>query len=125
MKEKILKILKELRDDIDYEKCDKLIDDGCFGSFEILQIITAVCPTISAVITLLIGFASLIRTIKAIKADSENTKDVTLKELAKYNKALSKLNAKMTSIELALSISFTSLLKTFVAITSTNVLNSS
>jgi hypothetical protein len=69
---------------------------------EILQIITAVCPTISAVITLLIGFASLIRTIKAIKADSENTKDVTLKELAKYNKALSKLNAKMTSIELAL-----------------------
>lgn len=69
---------------------------------EILQIITAVCPTISAVITLLIGFASLIRTIKTIKADSENTKDVTLKELAKYNKALSKLNAKMTSIELAL-----------------------
>ena len=42
---------------------------------EILQIITSVCPTISAVITLLIGFASLIRTIKAIKADSENTKD--------------------------------------------------
>ena len=65
---------------------------------EILQIITAVCPTISAVITLLIGFASLIRTIKAIKADSENTKDITLKELAKYNKSLSKLNAKMTSI---------------------------
>ena len=69
---------------------------------EILQIITAVCPTISAVVTLLIGFFSLIRTIKAIKADSENTKDVTLKELAKYNKSLSKLNAKMTSIELAL-----------------------
>ena len=69
---------------------------------EILQIITAVCPTISAVITLLIGFASLVRTIKAIKADSENTKDITLKELAKYNKSLSKLNAKMTSIELAL-----------------------
>lgn len=42
MKEKILKILKELRDDIDYEKCDKLIDDGCFGSFEILQIITEI-----------------------------------------------------------------------------------
>lgn len=69
---------------------------------EILQIITAVCPTISAVITLLIGFASLVRTIKAIKADGENTKDITLKELAKYNKSLSKLNAKMTSIELAL-----------------------
>ena len=69
---------------------------------EILQIITAVCPTISAVITLLIGFASLVRTIKAIKADSENTKDITLKELAKYNKSLSKLNAKMTSFELAL-----------------------
>ena len=69
---------------------------------EILQIITAVCPTISAVITLLIGFASLVRTIKAIKVDSENTKDITLKELAKYNKSLSKLNAKMTSIELAL-----------------------
>lgn len=69
---------------------------------EILQIITAVCPTISAVLTLLIGFLSLIKVIKSIKADSENTKDVTLKELAKYNKSLSKLNAKMTSIELAL-----------------------
>ena len=69
---------------------------------EILQIITAVCPTISAIVTLLIGFFSLIRTIKTIKADSENAKDITMKELAKYNKSLSKLNAKMTSIELAL-----------------------
>lgn len=69
---------------------------------EILQILIALCPAISAVITLLIGFFSLIRTIKAVKNESDNAKELTLRELEKYNKSISKLNAKVSSIELTL-----------------------
>lgn len=69
---------------------------------EILQIVTAVCPTLSAIFTLLIGFASLVKTIKSIKSDNDSTKKETADALDKFNKKLSKMQSKLTSIEQAL-----------------------
>jgi acyl carrier protein len=40
MKEQILKILKEVRPDIDFEVEEKLIDDGHLDSFDIASIIS-------------------------------------------------------------------------------------
>ncbi len=39
--EELLDILAEIKDDVDYETEDKLIDDGIFDSFDILQLISA------------------------------------------------------------------------------------
>lgn len=38
--EKILKILQEIRSDIDFVNEKKLIDDGCLDSFDIIQIVS-------------------------------------------------------------------------------------
>ena len=38
----LLEILEGVRDDIDFESCDTLIDDGVLESFDILQIISAI-----------------------------------------------------------------------------------
>lgn len=37
--EELLNILKDLHDDVDYEACDTLIDDGIFNSFDIVTLI--------------------------------------------------------------------------------------
>ncbi len=39
--DELLEILEEVRDDVDFETCDTLIDDGILDSFSILQIISA------------------------------------------------------------------------------------
>lgn len=39
--EELLDILAEIKDDVDFETEDKLIDDGILDSFDILQIISA------------------------------------------------------------------------------------
>jgi acyl carrier protein len=39
--EELIEILKEVNDDIDFENCTGLIDDGILNSFDILQIISA------------------------------------------------------------------------------------
>lgn len=39
--DELLDLLGEIRDDVDFSHCDKLIDDGILGSFDILQIISA------------------------------------------------------------------------------------
>ncbi len=39
--EELLNILSEIKDDVDFETEDKLIDDGILDSFDILQIISA------------------------------------------------------------------------------------
>ncbi|MBE5823468.1 MAG: acyl carrier protein [Butyrivibrio sp.] len=39
--EELLDILSEIKDDVDFETEDKLIDDGILDSFDILQIISA------------------------------------------------------------------------------------
>ena len=40
--EELLKILKEIPSDVDYEPCTTLIDDGILDSFDIISIITEV-----------------------------------------------------------------------------------
>lgn len=37
--EKLIEILKEIREDVDYITCTTLIDDGIFDSFDIIQTI--------------------------------------------------------------------------------------
>jgi acyl carrier protein len=39
--EELLDILSEIKDDVDFETEDRLIDDGILDSFDILQIISA------------------------------------------------------------------------------------
>jgi acyl carrier protein len=39
--EELIKILKDVKEDVDYENCTTLIDDGFLDSFDIIQIITA------------------------------------------------------------------------------------
>jgi acyl carrier protein len=39
--EELLEILSEIKDDVDFETEDSLIDDGILNSFDILQIISA------------------------------------------------------------------------------------
>ena len=39
MREKMLEILKTIRPDVDFEKEDKLIDDGILDSFDIIAIV--------------------------------------------------------------------------------------
>ncbi len=39
MREKVLGILKSVRDDVDFEKETKLIDDGILDSFDIISIV--------------------------------------------------------------------------------------
>ncbi len=49
--EKILEILKSIRDDIDYENEDKLIDDGILDSFDIVSIVGELCDEYEITIT--------------------------------------------------------------------------
>ena len=41
MKETIIELLEEIRDDLDYAGCTTLIDDGMLSSLDIIQIIGA------------------------------------------------------------------------------------
>lgn len=49
--EKILEILNSIRDDIDYDKEDKLIDDGVLDSFDIVSIVGELCDAYDITIT--------------------------------------------------------------------------
>lgn len=40
--EKLIEILKSIRSDIDYEKEDRLIDDGLLDSFDVISIIAEI-----------------------------------------------------------------------------------
>ena len=39
--ERLLEILSEIKEDVDFASCTTLVDDGIFDSFDILQIIAA------------------------------------------------------------------------------------
>ena len=49
--EKILEILRSIRDDIDYENETKLIDDGILDSFDIVSIVGELCDAYDITIT--------------------------------------------------------------------------
>ena len=40
--DELLELLQDVRDDVDFENCEKLVDDGILASFDILQIISAI-----------------------------------------------------------------------------------
>ncbi|MCR5589905.1 MAG: acyl carrier protein [Lachnospiraceae bacterium] len=40
--DELLELLQDVRDDVDFETCETLIDDGILASFDILQIISAI-----------------------------------------------------------------------------------
>lgn len=41
MKEKIIAVLNEIHDDVDYESCDALMDDQILSSLDLMQLIAA------------------------------------------------------------------------------------
>ena len=43
--DELLELLKDVRDDVDFENCETLVDDGVLASFDILQIISAINET--------------------------------------------------------------------------------
>ncbi len=43
--DELLELLQDVRDDVDFENCETLIDDGILASFDILQIISAINDT--------------------------------------------------------------------------------
>jgi acyl carrier protein len=43
--DELLELLKDVRDDVDFENCETLIDDGILASFDIIQIIAAISDT--------------------------------------------------------------------------------
>jgi len=49
--EKILEILRSIRDDIDYENEDKLIDNNILDSFDIVGIVGELCDEFDITIT--------------------------------------------------------------------------
>lgn len=40
--EQLIEILKELHDDVDYEECETLVEDGILNSLDIVAIITEI-----------------------------------------------------------------------------------
>ncbi len=49
--EKLLEILKSVRDDVDFENEDKLIDDEILDSFDIVSIVGELCDAYDITIT--------------------------------------------------------------------------
>ena len=43
--DKLLELLQDVRDDVDFETCETLIDDEILASFDILQIIASINET--------------------------------------------------------------------------------
>ncbi len=43
--DELLELLRDVRDDVDFENCETLVDDGVLASFDILQIISAINET--------------------------------------------------------------------------------
>ncbi|CAD7289348.1 D-alanyl carrier protein [Campylobacter majalis] len=48
---KLIKALREVRDDVDYENCQTLIDDGLFDSFHIMQSIMQIEDSFDIIIS--------------------------------------------------------------------------
>lgn len=66
---------------------------------EILAVLIAVCPTITLFITTIGSVLALVKTIKAIRAESEEKIEKSLSAVRDQQKQLSKLYAKISSIE--------------------------
>lgn len=65
----------------------------------ITTVLIALCPTISAVLTTIIGFLSAIKTIKALKDDNNETVKKSTQKIDRMEKKLNTLVLKLASIE--------------------------
>ena len=66
---------------------------------DFLTILIAICPTVTAVISVVIGFLSLIKTIKTIRKDNDQAVVKSVQNIERMDKKLSILNTKIASIE--------------------------
>lgn len=66
---------------------------------EILRVLIAICPTLSLLVSVIGGIVALAKTIKSIKEESNKGLEAALEESKLQKKQLSKLVAKMDSIE--------------------------
>lgn len=66
---------------------------------EILAVLIAICPTVSLFITMIGSVLALVKTIKAIRAESDEKIEKSLQAVRDQQKQLSKLYAKVSSIE--------------------------
>lgn len=49
--DKILEILKSIRDDVDFETAENLVDDGIIDSFDVVAIVGELCDAFDITIT--------------------------------------------------------------------------
>lgn len=66
---------------------------------DILTVLIAVCPTISAVVTLVGGFLALVKTIKQIRKDTDKTVTDAINRIELQERQIGKLLAKISSME--------------------------
>lgn len=66
---------------------------------EILNVLIAICPTVSLVVTTIGGIIALIKSIKAIRIESDKKLNTALKEVERQKKQLDKIVSKVSSIE--------------------------
>lgn len=66
---------------------------------DILTVLIAVCPTISAVVTLVGGFLALVKTIKQIRKDTDKTVIDAINRIELQERQIGKLLAKISSME--------------------------
>lgn len=65
----------------------------------ITTVLIALCPAISAVITALIGFLSLIKTIKSLRKENDETVLKSNQRIERMEKKLNSLSTKIASVE--------------------------
>lgn len=66
--EKIIEILKSIRSDVDFEKEEKLIDDGILDSFDVVSVVAELCDAFDITITVEDMEPENFNSVKAIKA---------------------------------------------------------
>lgn len=66
---------------------------------DILTVLIAVCPTVSAVVTLIGGFLALVRTIKEIRKQTDKSVTDAISRIQQQERQIGKLLAKISSIE--------------------------
>ena len=73
--EKIIEILESIRSDVDFEKEEKLIDDGILDSFDIVSIVGELCDHYDITITIDLMEPENFNSAKAIHALVERILD--------------------------------------------------
>lgn len=65
----------------------------------VTTVLIALCPAISATVTALIGFLSLIKTIKSLHKENDDTVLKSNQRIEKMERKLNTINQKIASVE--------------------------